>query len=140
MLKFFICIGGLAVVVLAIGNRGFREFAAWLIALTVVLTITAIEALPLLLPLLPKVLSFGLLTALENLHMGRSAMKDGIREGAVVLIKAFDDIPQHRFWVTEVYEDCVGGYSLEGPLEGAYGEPDYDLILAVVGRQTAFHV
>lgn len=65
-------------------------------------------------------------------------MKDGITEGSVVLIKAFDDIPQHRFWVTEVHEDCVGGYSLEGPLEGAYGEPDYDLIIAIVGQQATF--
>jgi hypothetical protein len=65
-------------------------------------------------------------------------MKDGITEGSVVLIKAFDDIPQHRFWVTDVCEDCVGGYSLEGPLEGAYGEPDYDLIIAVLGHQASF--
>lgn len=65
-------------------------------------------------------------------------MKDSITEGSVVLIKAFDDIPQHTFWVTDVFEDCVGGYSLEGPLAGEYGEPDYDLIIAIRGYQTSF--
>jgi hypothetical protein len=65
-------------------------------------------------------------------------MKDGITEGSVVLIKAFDEFPQHRFWVTDVFEDCVCGYSLEGPLEGAYGEPEYDLILSVVGHKANF--
>lgn len=65
-------------------------------------------------------------------------MRDDIKEGSVVLLRALDDIPEHRFWVTDVCEDCVGGYSLDGPLEGAYGEPEYDLIIAVLGHRTAY--
>jgi len=32
----------------------------------------------------------------------------------VVVIGAFDDIPEHRFRIAYVFEDCVGGYSLTG--------------------------
>ncbi len=52
--------------------------------------------------------------------------------GDHVIIRAFDDIPEHVFKIDEVYEDCVGGYSLTGPLAGEYGEPDFDLILRVI--------
>lgn len=52
--------------------------------------------------------------------------------GDHVIIRAFDDIPEHVFEITEVYDDCVGGYSLTGPLAGEYGEPDFDLILRVI--------
>ncbi len=54
---------------------------------------------------------------------------DDLRPGDRVLIKAFDDIPEHQFRIDEVYEDCVGGYSLTGPLKGLYGEPDLEMIL-----------
>lgn len=54
-----------------------------------------------------------------------------LRPDNVVVIAAFDDIPEHLFRITEVFDDCVGGYSLNGPLEGEYGEPDFDLILRV---------
>ena len=52
-----------------------------------------------------------------------------LHPGDQVVIRAFDDIPEHLFLVDEVYDDCVGGYSLTGPLEGEYGEPDFDMIL-----------
>ena len=52
--------------------------------------------------------------------------------GCVVLIAAFDDVPEHRFRVDEVYEDFVAGQALEGPLAGEYGEPDIEMILRVV--------
>ena len=52
-----------------------------------------------------------------------------LHPGDRVVIRAFDDIPEHLFLVDEVYDDCVGGYSLTGPLEGEYGEPDFDMIL-----------
>ena len=52
--------------------------------------------------------------------------------GDHVMIRAFDDIPEHVFKVTEVYDDCVGGYSLTGPLAGEYGEPEFGLILRVI--------
>lgn len=49
--------------------------------------------------------------------------------GTIVWIAAFDDVPQHLFRVCEVFEDCVGGVALTGPLAGSYGEPGIDLIL-----------
>lgn len=57
-----------------------------------------------------------------------------LREGDVVVIKAFDEWPEHLFEVDETFEDCVSGYSLTGPLKGVYGEPSYELIDRVVYR------
>jgi hypothetical protein len=52
--------------------------------------------------------------------------------GCIVLIAAFDDVPEHSFRVEEVFEDCVTGMALAGPLAGEYGEPDLSLILRVL--------
>ena len=52
-----------------------------------------------------------------------------IQPGSVVWVAAFDDVPQHLFRVDEVYEDCVGGVALTGPLAGSYGEPELAQIL-----------
>ena len=52
--------------------------------------------------------------------------------GCIVLIAAFDDVPEHSFRVEEVFEDCVTGMALTGPLAGEYGEPDLSLILRVL--------
>jgi hypothetical protein len=52
--------------------------------------------------------------------------------GSVVLIAAFDDVPEHSFCVEEVFEDYVTGIALTGPLAGEYGEPDLTLILRVL--------
>jgi len=49
----------------------------------------------------------------------------------IVVIREAEDWPEHLFRVDFVFEDCVGGYSLTGPLAGEYGEPDYGLILRV---------
>ena len=58
-----------------------------------------------------------------------------LREDDIVVIRAFEDEwPEHLFRVTDVWEDCVGGVSLDGPLKDEYGEPDYDLILRVHSR------
>ena len=58
-----------------------------------------------------------------------------IREDDIVVIRAFEDEwPEHLFRVTDVWEDCVGGVSLTGPLKDEYGEPAYDLILRVHSR------
>jgi len=51
------------------------------------------------------------------------------QQGDVVIIAAFDDVPQHLFQVETVEEDCVTGVALTGPLEGAYGEPPLELIV-----------
>lgn len=56
---------------------------------------------------------------------------DDVQPGSIVTIRAFDEYPEHRFEVHEVYDDLVTGYSLTGPLAGEYGEPAYDLIKAV---------
>ena len=56
-----------------------------------------------------------------------------IRTGDVVTIKAFDDVPEHEFLVQEVFEDCVTGVALTGPLAGEYGEPDREMIVRVLG-------
>jgi len=51
-----------------------------------------------------------------------------VRTWDVVVVKAFDEVPEHLFLVEEVFEDFVAGVALTGPLAGAYGEPE----LAVV--------
>jgi len=58
-----------------------------------------------------------------------------IAPGDIVVIRAGDDWPEHLFRVEEVWEDCVGGVALTGPLAGAYGQPEYDQIAEVVGRE-----
>ena len=55
--------------------------------------------------------------------------------GCIVLIAAFDDVPEHTFHVEEVFEDCVTGTALSGPLAGEYGEPDIELILRVLSTE-----
>lgn len=60
----------------------------------------------------------------------------GFREGDVVVIRAGEDWPEHLFRVDEVFEDLVTGYSITGPLQGEYGEPDVGLILSVYSRAT----
>jgi len=38
--------------------------------------------------------------------------------------------------VEEVYEDCITGTALTGPLAGEYGEPDIALVLQVLAGPT----
>jgi len=52
--------------------------------------------------------------------------------GSVVLIAAFDDIPEHQFQVDEVFDDLVTGIALTGPLAGEYGEPELGMIVQVI--------
>ena len=49
--------------------------------------------------------------------------------GSIVVIAAFDDVPEHRFLVEAVYEDCITGVALTGPLAGEYGEPPLEMVL-----------
>ena len=55
-----------------------------------------------------------------------------IRPGDVVVIGGFDDITDHQFQVEEVFEDLVTGTVLTGPLAGEYGEPDIEMIIALI--------
>ena len=55
-----------------------------------------------------------------------------ITPGSIVLIAGFDDIPEHSFLVDEVFEDCITGTALTGPLTGEYGEPDLALVVRIL--------
>ena len=52
----------------------------------------------------------------------------------IVVIGAFDDVPEHLFRVSDVHDDCVSGIAISGPLEGEYGEPELDQVLRVHSR------
>ena len=54
-----------------------------------------------------------------------------ITPGDIVVISAFDDVPEHLFEVQDVFEDCITGMALSGPLRGFYGEPPRELVLRV---------
>lgn len=41
-----------------------------------------------------------------------------IQPGSIVVISAFDDVPDHQFRVDEVHDDCLSGVALTGPLAG----------------------
>lgn len=58
-----------------------------------------------------------------------------VQPGDVVVIGAFDDVPEHQFHVEEVLDDCVTGVALTGPFQGEYGEPEVGLIVRVLGPQ-----
>ena len=58
-----------------------------------------------------------------------------VQPGDVVVIGAFDDVPEHQFLVDEVLDDCVTGVALTGPLAGEYGEPDRTMIVRVLVPQ-----
>ena len=47
-----------------------------------------------------------------------------MRVGSIVVVPAFDEVPEHLFLVQEVFEDFVAGVALTGPLAGSYGEPE----------------
>ena len=55
-----------------------------------------------------------------------------ITPGSTVLIAGFDDIPAHQFLVVAVFQDCITGTALTGPLAGEYGEPDITLVIKVL--------
>ena len=51
------------------------------------------------------------------------------RPGDVVVIAAFDDLPEHYFRIDSVEDDLVTGFAVSGPLVGCYGEPPIELVL-----------
>lgn len=57
-----------------------------------------------------------------------------LKPDAVVVIRAFDDVPEHLFEVHSVEDDRVTGVALTGPFAGSYGEPPLELVKAVVGK------
>jgi hypothetical protein len=60
-----------------------------------------------------------------------------LKPGDVVVIAAFDDVPEHLFRVDDVYDDLVAGEALTGPLAGEYGEPGIDQIVRVARLGTS---
>ena len=52
--------------------------------------------------------------------------------GMHVLIRAFDDVPEHVFELHTIEDGFVTGMALTGPFAGEYGEPDIELVLRVV--------
>jgi len=56
--------------------------------------------------------------------------------GCIVLIAAFDDVPEHNFRVDEALEDHVTGMALTGPLAGEYGEPDLELVVRILSTSS----
>ncbi len=70
MLKLALPLGVALLAVLLLRRGAILDFAAWLLALAVTLTILAIETFPVLFPLLPKLLPLGLLKALLDLFGG----------------------------------------------------------------------
>ena len=59
-----------------------------------------------------------------------------ITPGIHVLIRAFDDVPEHVFEVHTIEDGFVTGMALTGPFAGEYGEPDIELILRVLSSDT----
>ena len=59
-----------------------------------------------------------------------------ITPGCVVLLAGFDEIPSHQFLVAEVFQDCITGTALTGPLAWEYGEPDITLVMRVLAGPT----
>jgi hypothetical protein len=60
-----------------------------------------------------------------------------MKPGDVVVIAAFDEVPEHLFQIDEVLEDCITGMALTGPLQGEYGEPELSMIIRVLDPEEA---
>jgi hypothetical protein len=71
-----------------------------------------------------------------SLHAEVAMTNWHLKEDDVVVLRTLDDIPEHLFQVLDVYEDCITGYAITGPLKGVYGEPELELILRVHSRST----
>ena len=57
-----------------------------------------------------------------------------LQVGCIVLLTAFEDVPEHLFEIHSIEEDCVTGIALTGPLKGHYGEPAHAMIKAIHQR------
>ena len=49
--------------------------------------------------------------------------------GMHVLIRGFDEVPEHVFELHTIEDGFVTGTALTGPFAGEYGEPDIELVL-----------
>ena len=55
-----------------------------------------------------------------------------ITPGMRVLIRAFDDVPEHVFEVHTIEDGYVTGMAVTGPFARECGEPDIELVLRVL--------
>jgi len=55
----------------------------------------------------------------------------GLVPGAVVVISAFDEAPEHDFEVHSIEDGHVTGVALTGPFAGEYGEPEFGQIVRI---------
>ena len=60
----------------------------------------------------------------------------GITPGMRVLIRGFDDVPEHVFVIHTIEDGYVTGMALTGPFTGEYGEPDIELVLRVLAPES----
>lgn len=60
-----------------------------------------------------------------------------MKAGDVVVLAAFDEVPEHLFQVEDVLGDCITGVALTGPLAGEYGEPELSMVLRVLDPDEA---
>ena len=56
--------------------------------------------------------------------------------GMHVLIRGFDDVPEHVFEVHTIEDGYVTGMAVTWPFAGEYGEPDFELVLRVLSPDT----
>jgi len=61
-----------------------------------------------------------------------------IRVGGVVVIGALAEVPEHEVLVEELFEDCMVGVALTGPLAGEYGARILEMIVRVLGPQGTY--
>ena len=59
-----------------------------------------------------------------------------LTSGKRVLIRGFDDVPEHVFVIHTIEDGYVTGMAVTGPLAGEYGEPDIELVLRVLSPDT----
>ena len=52
--------------------------------------------------------------------------------GMHVLIRAFDDVPEHVLELHTIEDGYITGMAVTGPFAGEYGEPDIELVLRVL--------
>ena len=55
-----------------------------------------------------------------------------LTSGKRVLIRGFDDVPEHVFVIHTIEDGYVTGMAVTGPFAGEYGEPDIELVLRVL--------
>lgn len=61
-----------------------------------------------------------------------------MKPGDVVVICAFDEVPEHLFQIEAVLDDCITGVALTGPLAGEYGEPELSMVIKVLDPDEAW--